>query len=99
MAEYQKAYRLANRERIAKLIAEWRKRNPEKEKEYSATWRKRNPEKAKAYTQQLRDTIHDSYARKALARGTSMKQGDVPQLLVDVQLELMKLKRAINEKL
>lgn len=63
MAEYQRAYRLANKERAKQKQAEWRannvercrsrraawaKANPEKMTECRLSWVRRNPEKAKA---------------------------------------------------
>jgi hypothetical protein len=45
-----------------------------------------------------REELSEGYVRRIMAQNTSMKGSDLPQGLVDAYRELMKLKRAINEK-
>ena len=44
------------------------------------------------------ETLSDGFVRRIMAQRTSMKGSDLPQGLVDAYRELMRLKRAINEK-
>lgn len=52
----------------------------------------------KARNKRDADTLSDGFVRRIMAQHTSMKGSDLPQGLVDAYRELMKLKRAINEK-
>lgn len=55
-------------------------------------------EKSKALRDAYRDTLHDCFVRRVMAQHMTIKGSEIPQVLVDAYRELMKLKRAINEK-
>ena len=78
----------------------------------NAAWAQRNKPALAAYFRQWRadhsgyrtakrraeiEGLSDSYVRQLLA-GERLRHGDIPQSLVEVQRELLRLKRAINEK-
>lgn len=46
---YLKAWRVANRERIAAYARGWNARNPQKRRQTEASWKARNPEKVRQY--------------------------------------------------
>lgn len=56
-------------------------------------------EKSKQRREQYRDALHDCYVRRCLSQKLGIKGSDLPQNLVDAHCELIRLKRAINEKL
>lgn len=53
--DYQKAWREANKEKLAEWNKEYRKRNPDLNKEYLKRYRERHPEKTKASTKKYKD--------------------------------------------
>lgn len=52
-----------------------------------------------ALREHYRDTLADCYVRLLMAQHLKIKGSEIPQTLVDAHRELMRLKRAINEKL
>ena len=52
----------------------------------------------KARNKRETEALSDGFVRRIMAQHTSVKGSDIPQGLVDAYRELMKLKRAINEK-
>ena len=85
-------------------------RNPERRREQANRHAAKPEVRAKAAARPARrewqkarnkrdsETLSDGYVRRIMAQHTSMKGSDLPQGLVDAYRELMKLKRAINEK-
>jgi hypothetical protein len=110
-----RAWELAHQEEAAQKKREYLQRHPEKRKETSRKYaakpevkaakvakRKESAElraREKALRKHYRDTLADCFVRRVLAQRTGMKGSEIPQTLVDVHRELMRLKRAINEKL
>lgn len=98
---------LANREsQIVKMREQSKaayQRNPERWKRNAVQWAKENPEKRNAICKEnmrrQRAKLADAYVRRMLAASMGLVAAQVPQPLVDVQRELLRLKRTINEKL
>ena len=106
-----KAYYLANKERInlrnaqyrmahleqerAKNTA-WQKANSEKSRAIKQKWKTAHPDKVKADQQRQRDNLSNNYLRRKISQHTTMKSGDIPQALVDAHRELLRLKRALR---
>lgn len=109
-----RAAELANPEKAAQKKREYLERHPDRRKETNRRYMKKpevlersreldaKPEqraKAKALREHYRDTLHDCFVRRCLAQHLTIKGSEIPQPLVDAHRELMRLKRAINEKL
>lgn len=109
-----RAAELANPEKAAQKKREYLERHPDKRKETNRRYmekpealgkqreRRAKPEqraKAKRLREHYRDTLHDCFVRRCLAQHLKIKGSEIPQTLVDAHRELMRLKRAINEKL
>ena len=109
-----RAAELANPEKAAQKKREYLERHPDKRKETNRRYMgklevqekqrelRAKPEqraKAKLLRDHYRDTLHDCFVRRCLAQHLNIKGSEIPQTLVDAHRELMKLKRAINEKL
>lgn len=54
---------------------------------------------ARRHSKRTIDELHDSYVRRKIMQTSRIPYKEIPQGLVDVVRELIKLKRAINEKL
>ena len=99
-----------NRERANATKRAYVERNPERRREQAnrhaakpevratAAARPARREWQKARNKRDSETLSDGFVRRIMAQHTSMKGSDLPQGLVDAYRELMKLKRAINEK-
>lgn len=109
-----RAAELANPEKAAQKKRKYLERHPERRKETCRRYANKpeakarsreldaKPEqraKAKALREHYRDTLHDCFVRRCLAQHLKIKGSEIPQPLVDAHRELMRLKRAINEKL
>lgn len=109
-----RAAELANPEKAAQKKREYVERHPGRRKETNRRYRKKpevmakqrelraTPEsraKAKRLREHYRDTLHDCFVRRCLAQHLKIKGSEIPQPLVDAHRELMRLKRALNEKL
>lgn len=82
----------------------WRDSNSEVIKKRAKEWAKANPVKRRSISKEnmlrQREKLSNAYVRRMLAESLGLKSGDIPQQLVDVQRELLKLKRELrNEKL
>ena len=111
-AENDRAYYIANKERIRARCAEyrkahlveerkanaaWQKANPERSREIKANWKKAHPDKVKAIEQRQRENLSDNYIRRKMAQHTTMRCRDIPQTLVDAHRELLRLKRELRK--
>ena len=109
-----RAAELANPKKAAQNKRAYLERHPDRRKETNSRYMKKpevlarsreldaRPEqraKAKALREHYRDTLHDCFVRRCLAQHLKIKGSEIPQPLVDAHRELMRLKRAINEKL
>lgn len=106
VAEWQKV----NRERSNATKRAYVERNPERRREQARRYEAKPEARAKASARPSRKawqhernrldavTLSDGFVRRIMAQRTSMKGSELPQSLVDAYRELMKLKRAINEK-
>ena len=91
---YYRDYTKKNKEHLRELAKEYYKNNRERLKERSFKYYKNNREKI------LSDGKNSTSAIKALIRGRGgiLKHKDIPQELVDVKREQLKLRRLINER-
>lgn len=105
---------LADPEKAKRRKKAYVERHPEKRKETNDRYM-RKPEtkerqrelrstpdqrlKAKQLREHYRDTLHDCFVRRVMAQRLGIKGSELPQNLVDAHRELMRIKRAINEKL
>lgn len=112
--EYQLArvteWQKANKERANATKRAYVERCPDRRREQANRHAAKPDVRAKAAARPARkawqmarnkrdtETLADSFVRRIMAQHTSMKGSDLPQALVDAYRELMKLKRAINEK-
>lgn len=110
-----RAWELAHPEEAAQKKREYLERHPERRKATNSKWarkpkvlaakvaqRKESAElraREKQLREHYRDTLADCFVRRVLAQRTEIKGSELPQSLVDAHRELMRLKRAINEKL
>lgn len=86
-AAYYRAWYEANAETVKARAVAWTAAHPEKRREV-----------CKENMARQRDKLSAAYVRRMLAASVGLKAADIPQSLVDCQRELLKLKRAINEK-
>jgi hypothetical protein len=67
----------------------------------SRVWAKQNPEKVKAYSRKnekrYAKQLTDSYVRRLLRQHNQLDAADIPQPLVEVKREEIKLKRLLKE--
>ena len=109
-----RAAELANPEKAAQKKRKYLERHPDKRKETNRRYMKKpevmakqrelrstaeSRKKDKRLREHYRDTLHDCFVRRCLAQNLKIKGSEIPQTLVDAHRELMRLKRAINEKL
>ena len=110
-----RAWEMAHPAEAAQKKREYLERHPERRKATNSKWarkpevlaarvvkRKESAElraREKQLREHYRDTLADCFVRRVLAQRTGMKGSELPQTLVDAHRELMRLKRAINEKL
>jgi len=69
---------------------------------YTSKFNKLNPNRraiARRHSQKTIDELHDTYLRRKIMQTSHIPYAQIPQELIDVQRELTKLKRMINEKL
>ena len=86
-AAYYRAWYEANSASVKARAVAWTSANPDKRREV-----------CKANMARQREKLSAAYVRRMLAASVGLKAADIPQSLVDCQRELLKLKRAINEK-
>ena len=64
-------------------------------------WAKDNPDKRRNVCREnmarQRQKLNNAYVRRMLAQSVGLKAADMPQPLVEVQRELLKIKRYIRE--
>lgn len=94
-----KAYRLIHLDHLQAKHSEWEKQNRVQCNLNKARYKALNPDKTLAQARKERFVMTDGYIRKKISQVYEIKGCDIPQSLVDVHRELLKLKRAIrNEK-
>lgn len=104
------AWEKSNPEKAAAKKREWVARHPERRKQQANRYAAKPESRAKAAARPGRKEwekaraaqeaaeLADGFVRRIMAQHTSMKGSDIPKGLVEAYRELMKLKRAINEK-
>ena len=105
-----KAYYAANKERINARNAAYRSAHMDEERNRQLAWRKENrarsnaikakykaanPEKVVSQAKKERATLTDGYVRKKIAQVYAIPAQQIPETLVNVHRELLKLKREI----
>lgn len=88
---------------------EWSKNNYEKNKEkiikrhikYTIQYRKNNPDKVKKYNATYWkngfNEVNPNYVKDSLKRKSRLKNSEIPQILVKIQTQVIKIKRKIKE--
>jgi len=80
---------------------DWYAANAEQIKARAVQWAKDNPDKRRKTCREnmarQRQKLNNAYVRRALAQSIGLKSADMPQPLVEVQRELLKIKRYIRE--
>ncbi|MBK8772226.1 MAG: hypothetical protein IPM06_17635 [Rhizobiales bacterium] len=80
----------------------WYEGNAKAVKARAVAWVAANPDKRRNISKEnmarQRDKLSTAYVRRMLAASVGLKSADIPLPLVECQRELLKLKRAINEK-
>jgi hypothetical protein len=100
-AERARKYREANRETLAaKHHVAYKRRYAENPHRYD-DWKINNPEKrkevAKRCSQNQRDELRDCYIKQLLTAKTTIKRNELPDDLVGVKREHLRLKRRLKE--
>ena len=105
-----KAYYKANKERINARNAAYRVAHLDEERQRQLAWRSENrarsnaiktkykaanPDKVASQAKKERDTLTDGYVRKKIAQVYAIPAQQIPETLVNVHRELLKLKREI----
>lgn len=90
-ASYRSAH--LDDERQRQLV--WRKENRARSNEIKAKYKAANPEKVALQAKKERDTLSDGYVRKKIAQVYAIPANQIPETLVNVHRELLKLKREI----
>jgi hypothetical protein len=80
---------------------DWYAANAERVKANAVQWAKANPGKRRDICREnmarQRQKLNNAYVRRMLAQSIGLKAADMPQPLVEVQRELLKIKRYIRE--
>lgn len=80
---------------------DWYAANAEQIKDRAVQWAKDNPEKRRKTCREnmarQRQKLNNAYLRRMLAQSVGLKAADMPRPLVEVQRELLKIKRYIRE--
>lgn len=80
----------------------WQK-NKEEYRKRRTKWDKENPEKKSARQKKYKDkavrTLSDKYVKQVLVKDSGLKFSAIPDNIVKIKRELIKLKRIIKEKL
>ena len=105
-----RAWELAHPEEAREKKRKWQSKNRDSQKENRLRYAKSEKGKAcysryrktefykvaaKRKRDHYRDTLHDCYVRRIMAQHLGIKGSEIPQVLVDAQRELMKLKREL----
>ena len=91
---YNKAYREKHKERCRSLCAKWKLNNPDIANFRSEKSRKSNNQ----YCQKSRDELHDRYIRQKLVVLTSLTARDIPQDMVELKRQHIRIMRLIKER-
>jgi hypothetical protein len=98
----QKKYRKENKETVAKIKKEsWQKhreKNHKKDNERRRRFKLLNPEKYRQREKIRSENLEDSYVRKKIIRGTSLRREDIPASLIECTRALMLLNRNVKSK-
>jgi ABC-type nitrate/sulfonate/bicarbonate transport system substrate-binding protein len=88
-------------EEVQAYYRNWYAANAESVKARAVKWTKANPDKRRDVCREnmarQRQKLNDAYVRRMLAASIGLKAEAIPQAMVDVQRELLKIKRYIRE--
>lgn len=94
---YHRKWKKAHPEQVKKSLQLWRKHNPEKYKLGCKRWRKQHPDKQREIMrrQAFRDRLKLSpyYVRRLISKRTNLSATQIPDALVKLQTQIIKLKR------
>ena len=80
---------------------QWYAANAEHVKANAKQWAKTNPDKRRDVVREnmarQRQKLSNNYVRRMLAQSIGLKSADIPHPLVEVQRELLNIKRCIRE--
>lgn len=89
------------RPEIRAYYRQWYAAHAESVKARAAKWAKANPDKRRDVCRENMarrcGKLNDAYVRRMLAQSMGLKAADIPQQLVEVQRELLKIKRYLRE--
>lgn len=85
------------RERNSRYAAQYRKTHKDHAREACKEWRKNNPEKLKKWKKNQIEKLSPCYVRKMIYGETNLKAVDIPESLVLLKTEHLKLRRAERE--
>lgn len=86
MNAYYRQWYAAHAESLKARAVEWTKANPDKRRDV-----------CRKNTARQRAKLSDAYVRRMLAQSMGLTASDIPQQLVEVQRELLKIKRYLRE--
>ena len=90
---YEKAYRIANKEKIAAANKIYRLKNAENKKAYCKEWRKQNADHANEYAKNTAESLKPAY----LALKLGLPLATVPPELLEMKKEQFLLLRASKQ--
>jgi hypothetical protein len=85
------------KKRHVEKMKEWAKNNHKKRKEYSRQWARLHPETYKRAAKSRIENLHPCYIKALITQNTCLKNGDIPDALVEVKREHVKLIRKLKE--
>lgn len=89
------------RQELQNYYRDWYAANADSVKARAIKWTKANPDTRRNVCREnmarQRGKLNDAYVRRMLAQQMNLKSADIPQSLVEVQRELLKIKRHIRE--
>lgn len=100
---YNKKYSIDNREKYVQWHKNWESNNKEKRLEINRNFRKTDKFKVwkKAYMKirwkNAKDNLSDYYVKHLLSKRTPLQNKDIPNELVEIKREHLKLIRAIKD--
>lgn len=89
----QKAYYEANKQRIL----EAQRKTPQENRAHVKAWVQANPDKRREMLRSQRERLLDSYVRRRLVDGTTLKPAEIPQGLIDAKREQLRILRELRK--
>ncbi len=93
----QKKYRAENKEKESSRKKKWQVENKEKVSAIQKKYQVENKERISAQQKKHREGLPDVYIKRLIVKGIPLKPKDIPQCLVDLKREELKINRLIRE--